>query len=230
MNTPSNPLQRSIQPGARKNALTFCFLGVLIFAAAMLCWLIEAPLAPAAFGLLWIASAVLLFLGIAKMLEPETSLIITPTDISYTHRRGRWSLPWEAITRFDAPRVNRGFNLEELPYLGFRIHDIEVLLNRISPRLMSHIIVEQRHLLALGLRYERPDLRDYSQYYDIPERFVGNSGLEYKGLQAMFAVRSQQLRELLGYDIYIHASALDRPLDEFIHHLRQLQSSRQHHL
>ncbi|WP_417656405.1 DUF2982 domain-containing protein [Pseudidiomarina aestuarii] len=229
MSTPS-PLQRNISPSARQNALTFCLLGVLFFAVAMFCWLVEAPLAPAAFGLLWIASAVLLFLGIAKLLEPETSFIITPAEITYSHRRGRWTLPWEAITRFDAPRVHRGLNLEDLPYLGFRLEDIEVLLERISPRLMSHVIVEQRHLLALGLRYERPDLSDYSQYYDIPERFIGRSGREYKGLQAMFAVRSQQLRELLGYDIYIHASALDRPLDEFIQHLRQLQSSRQQHL
>lgn len=230
MNTPIEPPQHAIQPSGRKNALVFCTLGVAIFAAAMFCWLIAAPLAPAAYGLLWIASAVLLFLGIAKLLEPETSLIITPQFITYVHRRGTWSLPWEAITRFDAPRVTRGLHLEDLPYLGFRLQDIEVLLNNISPRLMSQVIVEQRHLLALGLRYERPDLQDYTAYYDIPERFVSTSGREYKGLQAMFAVRSQQLRELLGYDIFIHASALDRPLDAFIQHLRQLQASRQEHL
>jgi len=218
--------QVTVTPLARANGFGFNALGLVIFAVTMLLWLSDTPIAPAAFGLLFIASAVLIFLGSAKFFEPTCSLLITPTFIRHYHRRGEWQINWDNVVRFDIPRVHRGLELEELPYIGFRLNDIEPLLEQITTRFAVYLLSEQRHLLIVALRHERPDLRDYSPYFEIPDRFQAESGTLYKGVQAMFATRCGHFRELLGYDLFIPASALDRSPDDFLRWLKQLQSTR----
>lgn len=216
-----------VQPAARKDALSFCIGGVAIFAVTMFLYLAGFELPKAAWALLYIASAAVFFLGVAKIVEPPVSLIITPTEIRYEHRRGTWCLDWDNLLRFDIPRTHRGMELEELPYIGFRVHDMEPILDAISPRLAVYLVSEQRHLLAVALRHERPDLNDYTPFYDIPTSYKTASGKVYRGVQALFAVRCAQLRDLLGYDLYVPASALDRPLDEFCQWMQQVKQHRQ---
>ncbi|WP_417685523.1 DUF2982 domain-containing protein [Pseudidiomarina gelatinasegens] len=215
-----------ISPHTRANGVGFSALGVVIFAVTMFMWLVEAPIPQAAFGLLYIASAVLIFLGSAKVFEPAVSMKITPATISYLHGRGNWHITWENIVRFDIPRTHRGLDIEELPYIGFRLHDIEPVLHAITPRLAVYLLSEQRHLLVVALRHERPELKDYSTYFEVPDRYKAVSGKEYRGVQAMFAVRCQHFRDILGYDLFIPAGALDRPADEFLRFLQQLQQTR----
>ncbi|RUO62540.1 DUF2982 domain-containing protein [Pseudidiomarina insulisalsae] len=216
-----------VHPGARRDALTFCVTGVLIFTATMFLYLAEYELPEAAWALLYIAAAALFFLGIAKLMEPPVSLIITPEEIRYDHRRGQWHFDWDNLLRFDIPRARRGMDFEELPYLGFRLNNIEPVLDTISPRLAVYLVSEQRHLLSAALRRESGEINDYTPYYDIPNYYKAPSGKVYHGVQAMFAVRTAQLRELLGYDLYVPASALDRPLDEFCQWLRDVKEHRQ---
>lgn len=219
-----------IHPHARRDALTFCLMGTGVFAVTVVLQLAALNLPVAAFALLYIVSAALALLGVAKLIEPRVSLSITPDTICYHHLRGQWCIAWDNIVRFDVPRTHRGVELESLPYIGFRLQDFEPVLRTISPRLTVHLINEQRHLLAAALRRESPANDDYSAYFDIPESYQASSGRVYHGLQALFAVRSQQLRELLGYDLYIPANALDRPADEFCLWLRELQAHRNAHL
>lgn len=215
-----------VQPAARKDALSFCIGGVVLFAVTMFLLLAGIGLPKAAWALLFIASAALFFLGVAKIVEPPVSLVITPLEIRYEHRRGSWHLQWDNLLRFDIPRTHRGLDLEELPYIGFRVHDMEPILDSISPRLAVYLVSEQRHLLAAALRREKPELNDYTPYYDIPTTYKAASGKIYRGVQALFAVRCEQLRELLGYDLYVPASALDRPLDEFCQWMQQVKQHR----
>jgi hypothetical protein len=53
--------------------------------------------------------------------------------------------------------------------------------------------------------------------------FKDTQGIEYKGIQAMFANRMTKLRARLGYDIFVAGSELDRPEQEFVDLLRQCQ-------
>lgn len=221
--------EQQVQPHARRDALTFCVMGVVCFAITIMLQLSGWSLPTAAYALLYIVSAALFLLGVAKIVEPTISLSITPETICYHHLRGHWCIAWDTIIRFDVPRTHRGQQLEALPYLGFRLRDFEPVLASISPRLMVHLISEQRHLLAAALRRETIDNNDYSAYFAIPESYQAPSGTVYYGLQALFAVRSQQLRELLGYDLYVPINALDRPVDEFCLWLQQLQAHRNAH-
>lgn len=218
--------QLSVQPSTRRDALTFCVFGVVVFAVNVFLYLSGFELPQAAWGLMYIASAALFFLGVAKLVEPPISLMISPREIRYEHRRGTWHIDWDNLIRFDIPRVHRGTELEELPYIGFRLKDIEPVLDTISPRLAVHLVSEQRHLLAAALRRELAQTGDYTPYYDIPTSYKTASGKVYRGVQALFAVRCEQLRQLLGYDLYVPSSALDRPLDEFCQWLREVQSHR----
>jgi hypothetical protein len=215
-----------VQPLTRAHGLGFNALGVVIFAITMFLWLTDTPIITAAYGLLFITSAVLIFLGSAKIFEPPVSMSITPQAITYLHRRGTWQIQWDNILRFDIPRLHRGLELDSMPYIGFRLHDIEPVLQSITPRLAVYLLSEQRHLLIAALRHERPDLREYSPYFEVPERYKGASGTEYRGVQAMFAVRCEHFRELLGYDLFVSATALDRPPEEFITWLQQLKNTR----
>lgn len=223
---PDSARHVTVSPLARANSLGFNLLGVVILAVTVFLYLTGAPLPAAAFGLLYIASAALIFLGSAKVFEPPVSLVITPQTIRYCHRRGDWQIHWENIVRYDIPRVHRGLELDELPYIGFALRDIEPLLATITPRLAVYLLSEQRHLLVVGLRHERPDIHDYSPYFEVPDRFVAPSGKIYKGVQAMFATRCTHFRELLGYDLFIPISALDRSPEDFLRWLRALQQTR----
>ncbi|PHR63574.1 DUF2982 domain-containing protein [Pseudidiomarina marina] len=215
-----------VKPLTRAHGLGFNALGLVIFAVTMFLWLIDAPIITAAYGLLFIASALLIFLGSAKVFEPPVSMTITPKEITYLHRRGRWQIQWNNILRFDIPRLHRGLELEQMPYIGFRLHDIEPIIQTITPRLAVYLLSEQRHLLVAALRHERPELREYSPYFEVPDRYQSASGIEYRGVQAMFAVRCEHFRELLGYDLFVPAAALDRAPEDFITWLQQLKNTR----
>ena len=172
------------------------------------------------------ASGIFMLLGIGKLIEPPVSLVITQEGIQYLHRRGEWHIRWENIIRFDVPRVNRVLDLEDAPFIGFRLHNVEEVLDEISPRLASALLFEQRQLLTMALRHQAPDREDYTPYFDIPDSYTSPNGKVYKGLIGVFGKRMEQMRELLGYDLYVSANALDRDIYEFKAHLQRLQASR----
>ena len=219
-------MQFNVTPYAKRNALAFCGLSLVLFVLLVFAHLVRDDIPVGVTVVIGATSGVLLLLGIGKLIEPPVSLAITPEHITYLHRRGSWQISWDNIIRYDVPRVSRLLDLEDAPFLGFRLHDIDEVLQSISPRLASALLFEQRQLLTMALRHQRPDKSDYSEYFEIPDKYVSPEGIVYKGLIASFAVRMQQVRELLGYDLYVSATALDRDVYEFIAHLQKLQASR----
>lgn len=226
MNTP----EQHIHPHTKRNGLTFCLAGLAAFMLILFVHhhIVELPwplrLALQAFSLITLA------LGIAKILEPATSLRISPQHITFLHRKGQWQLSWDDILRFDIPRVHRGLELQELPFLGFRLSNYDNLLKQLSPRLAVHLLMEQRQLMVMALRSEKPANKAYTDYFEVPDYFKSEDGQVYRGVLATFAVRMQLMRELLGYDLYISQNAFDRPIEDFKALLVQLQSTRQQHL
>ncbi|MDM7861241.1 DUF2982 domain-containing protein [Alteromonas sp. ASW11-36] len=169
------------------------------------------------------AGIVGIVMGWFKIREPNFSLQITPDGITYMHRSGQWQLTWDNIQRIDAPRVTRGIETRDLELVGFRLRDTTSVIETISPRLATNILMEQRPLLL-----QNPDencTTGTCAGNDLLEddRFKTASGKVLRGVQAMFAHRMQKLRERLGYDLYIAAAELDRPVDEFITLLRSCQ-------
>jgi len=170
-------------------------------------------------------SLVALLIAWVKYREPKFSFLLSRTSILYNHRNGQWQLSWQNIQRIDVPKVIRGLEHIPLDMVAIKIKDYSVFMNGVSPRLMSNILMEQRSLLF----HEMPSSKDCSSGScpsdDMLEHdyFKDSNGIEYKGIQAMFANRMTKLRARLGYDLFIAGSELDRPEQEFVDLLRQCQ-------
>lgn len=222
-------LVQKIRPHTKRNGSLFILVGSgafilihLIHLELSLPWPIRFCIS--AFSLIAIV------LGIGKLVEPDTSLEISPEFIRYLHFRGSWELPWEDLVRFGVPIITRGLKQHQTPYLGLKLRRYDRFLSQLSPRLAVHLIHQQRALMMQALRSEMPAHRSYTDYIEMTDFYTCENGKSYRGLLATFAVRMTLMREMLGYDIFIPQNALDRPLDEFISHLKDLQATRGLHL
>jgi hypothetical protein len=171
------------------------------------------------------ASLVALLIAWVKYREPQFSFLLSKTFIIYKHRHGQWQLDWSNIQRVDVPKVTHGFEFKSLEMVAIKIKDYSAFLKKVSPRLMTNILMEQRPLLFQNMP-STEDCADGSCHSDDMlehDYFKDNNGVEYKGIQAMFANRMSKLRARLGYDIFVAGSELDRSEQEFVELLRQCQ-------
>jgi len=171
------------------------------------------------------ASLVALLIAWVKYREPEFSFLLSKKSILYKHRHGQWQLDWSNIQRVDVPKVTHGLEHKPLEMVAIKIKDYSVFLKQISPRLMTNTLLEQRPLLFHDMPASKDCATGSCHSDDILEHdyFKDSNGIEYKGIQAMFANRMTKLRARLGYDIFVAGSELDRPEQEFVDLLRQCQ-------
>jgi hypothetical protein len=171
------------------------------------------------------ASLVALLIAWVKYREPEYSFLLSRTSINYKHRHGQWQLDWRNIQRVDVPRVTHGLEYKSLDMVAIKIKDYSVFLELVSPRLMTNILMEQRPLLFHDMPASKDCTTGTCPSDDLLEDdyFKDSNGIEYNGIQAMFANRMTKLRARLGYDIFVAGTELDRPEQEFVDLLRQCQ-------
>lgn len=172
------------------------------------------------------ASIVALLVGWFKLREPEHSIAITKERIDYRHRLGGWHLDWDNVQRVDCPRVRQGMDHVPLEAVGFRLREYGPFLRAISPRLATHILMEQRPLLLHSEDENCATGSCYQQSMFDDKQYVLEDGEVLTGIKAMLANRMTQLREQLGFDVFLSASDLDRPPQEFAAWMKQCQSSR----
>jgi hypothetical protein len=171
------------------------------------------------------ASLVALLIAWVKYREPQFSFLLSRESIIYKHRHGQWQLDWSNIQRVDVPRVSHGAEYKSLEMVAIKIKDYSVFLGTVSPRLMTNLLMEQRPLLFHDMPASKDCATGGCHSDDMLEHdyFKDSKGIEYKGIQAMFANRMTKLRARLGYDIFVSGSELDRPEQEFVDLLRQCQ-------
>jgi hypothetical protein len=171
------------------------------------------------------ASLVALLIAWVKYREPQFSFLLSKTFIIYKHRHGQWQLDWSNIQRVDVPKVTHGLELKSLEMVAIKIKNYSAFLEKVSPRLMTNILMEQRPLLFQIMPSTKDCATGNCHSDDMLEHdyFKDSNGKEYKGIQAMFANRMTKLRARLGYDIFVAGSELDRPEQEFVDLLRQCQ-------
>jgi hypothetical protein len=171
------------------------------------------------------ASLVALLIAWVKYREPQFSFLLSRESILYKHRHGQWQLDWSNIQRVDVPRVSHGAEYKSLEMVAIKIKDYSVFLGKVSPRLMTNLLMEQRPLLFHDMPASKDCATGGCHSDDMLEHdyFKDSKGIEYKGIQAMFANRMTKLRARLGYDIFVSGSELDRPEQEFVDLLRQCQ-------
>ena len=213
-----------IRSHAKRNVIVTSLVGLLLFFVA----LIALMLLPETFYLVGIfllsASVIAFLIAWVKYREPQFSFLLSKSSICYQHKNGRWVLPWDNIQRIDVPHVTSGIERKNLHMVAIKIKDYSLLLENMSPRLMSNILMEQRPLLFHNMPSENCSTGScYSDELLEDDVYKDEQGKIYKGITAMFANRMTKLRQRLGYDLYIPVSELDRSEHEFANLLQQCQ-------
>lgn len=166
-------------------------------------------------------SLIIGFIGIIKILEPNTSFILSKQSILYQHKYGKWLLPWSAIA--NVCRISEIVGIEKLPlpYVGIRLNEIDSLIATISPRLASRLIHEQRPLIHFALQHQLLTLEQAT----INFTSFKHKNTEITGPTAAFLHQSMHLKNAFGYHIYLPESALDRTCTEFSILLNQCKNT-----
>lgn len=215
-----------IKAMSKRNGFTTLLIGMVGLLLSVM-WLTLAPDWLFLAGIfLTSASLVTLLIGWFKLRDPDHSIEISPSRILYHHRRGNWEIFWDNIQRIDCPRVSQGLDQVELDAVGIRLKSYAPFLQRVSPRLATHLLMEQRPLLihSHDKNCRTGDCFNQEMFND--RHYTLEDGHVLTGIKAMLANRMSQLRTQLGYDIYISGADLDRSPMEFVHFLRQCQQTR----
>ncbi len=169
------------------------------------------------------ASIVSLLIGWFKIREPDYSIEISRDTIFYRHRHGQWQVDWNNVHRIDTPKIHSGIEHKALGMVGIRLKDYQPLLDSISPRLATNLLLEQRPLLLqgdnncnTGACYSATLIED--DVHKLPD------GKVIKGIKAMLANRMEKLRNNLGFDLFISAAEIDRDTEQFVTLLKQCQA------
>ncbi|MCL1145175.1 DUF2982 domain-containing protein [Shewanella sp. 10N.261.52.F9] len=210
-----------IEPISKRNGITLSVVGVIGLIVGIGFFVVGSQFfAP---GILCFAlGAISTVLGISKLVEPAITIRLTDKGITHFHRRGEVFIAWNNIQRFDQPRVTQGLETIDLPYIGIKLKSLSPVLEAISLRLATGLLTEQRPLLMTASTQEEDLSTLENQMSEEFTPFIeGND--RFKGVLAMFGHRSRLLDANLGYHLYISTDCLDRPADEFIKLLRELQ-------
>lgn len=214
-----------IRSSAASNGMTSILIGIVV---ALLGTLIIATLPQIFFlvGILFLSASIIAFvMGFYKLREPTYSLNITKQAIFYKHRKGTWEIPWDNIQRVDVPRVQKGLAHVDLEMVGFRLRNSEQFLTTISPRLITHLLMEQRPLVIQFFNSNCESGQCHGDDIIEDVRYKCVDGTILTGVTAMFANRMRKLQKGLGYDVYLSVNDIDRSGTEFVSLIRDCQAS-----
>ncbi len=172
-----------------------------------------------------LACCIGILIGYVKTLEPAYSIKLDEHDMSYQHRFGTWQLAYNNIRRLGIPRVHRQGEYVALSYVGINIINYQSFLQQLHPRLAVKLLMEQKNLIQTALVSECPDGTCPSELIFDDENYTTSCGHQYSGLIAMFANRMTRLKSLLGYDLYIPTTALDREEMKFIQLITEIRDA-----
>ncbi|MPX90371.1 DUF2982 domain-containing protein [Salinivibrio sp. VYel1] len=193
-------------------------LAAMAVAFLLICFFLVQPTLSLGQGLLGLAAIIAIFYAVNQLLQRvQLSFSLSFMHLQHHSFRGGWALKWRNIEAIGIPHLHRQGLGEPLPWVGIKIKRYDALLDSISLRMVTHIIMTQRALLITA--YRRGDHKpskplEDMMFDDTPYR--GSNGVLYKGLMAMLANRMRYTRELLGYDLFVSEDLLDRPLEDFV--------------
>lgn len=214
-----------IRASSKRNGLTSITVGIVALVVAFMMFQFL-PKQATLFAIFITSLAIVaLLIGWFKIREPVHSLHLNRNSLTYHHRKGQWQIHWDNIQRFDIPKITQGVEQTPLSLVGIRLKEYRPLLQSISPRLATHILMEQRPLLLQSQEANCSSGTCYGDDLIEDDKFKDTDGQVYNGVLAMFANRMTKLRDRLGYDLYINSAELDRENTEFVQLLRDCQAS-----
>jgi hypothetical protein len=215
-----------IRAASKSNGITSIVIGCVGLVVSAL-WLSFLPEWLFLAGIFMTSAAlVCLLIGYFKIREPNYSLEIAKDYITYRHRLGSWRIHWDNLQRADCPRIRHGLDQVALETVGFKLKNYTDFLKTISPRLATHLLMEQRPLLLHNSDGDCATGSCYEQSMFDDKHFVLEDGTPVTGIKAMLAHRMVELRKRLGYDIFIASSELDREAVDFAALIVQCQHAR----
>lgn len=214
-----------IRANAKRNGITTLVLGGVGLLLSFL-WLSLLPKWLFLGGIFMTSAAIVTCLvGWFKVREPQYSFAITPHGITYRHRLGKWQIPFKHLISVDCPRVRHGLDHVELQAVGFKINDYTLFLKSISPRLATHLLMEQRPLLLQNTDSDCASGSCYDNQFIDDRAFTLSNGEVLTGIKAMLGHRMRALRDRLGFDVYIAPSELDRDASDFVRLIRECHAA-----
>ncbi|MGB3726430.1 MAG: DUF2982 domain-containing protein [Glaciecola sp.] len=214
-----------IRSSAATNGITTLLIGAIV---ALVGTLIIALLPQLFFlvGILFLSGSIIAFvMGFYKLREPKYSVEINKQAIIYYHRKGQWQIPWSNVQRIDVPRVHKGLEHVDLEMIGIRLRQPEQILNSISPRLITHLLMEQRPLIAQFIMSNCDSGQCYGDDIIDDTKYKCEDGSMMTGVSAMFANRMRKLQQGLGYDVFVSSNDVDRSAHDFVSLLRECQET-----
>ncbi|WBA10633.1 DUF2982 domain-containing protein [Salinivibrio kushneri] len=199
-------------------AARWSMLAAMAVAFLLICFFLVQPTLSLGQGVLGLAAMMAIFYAVNQLLQrAQLSFSLSFMHLQHHSFRGGWVLKWRNIEAIGIPHLHQQGLGEPLPWVGIKIKRYDALLDSISLRMVTHIIMTQRALLITA--YRRGDHKpskplEDMMFDDTPYR--GRNGVLYKGLMAMLANRMRYTRELLGYDLFVSEDLLDRPLEDFV--------------
>ncbi|CAM3950294.1 DUF2982 domain-containing protein [Vibrio neonatus] len=134
--------------------------------------------------------------------------------------KGGWVVQWHNVTALGLCQSHNPAAPANLPWIGIRLNDPVPFVESTCPRLISHLLLEQRSLLYLGAMETKQETFFQDQVLDSRSVTVKDKQV-FSGLQASMLRRMQYQREYWGYDIFIATADLDRDAEEFVGLLRR---------
>ncbi|PSX21130.1 DUF2982 domain-containing protein [Photobacterium kishitanii] len=167
----------------------------------------------------------ILLVMIKIITTPSVSFTLTFMHCQYHSRYGGWATTWHNVTHIGHATVGTQGWHTSLPWIGIRLKSYDNFISSICPRVASRLLLEQRVLLIMALKYS---VDSHHQLEDIlfdDSPFITQDGEQFIGLQAMLANRMRYNRELLGFDFFIADDVIDRPIADFIGLLRRYKAA-----
>lgn len=203
---------------SKRNALTLTVAGATALMIAVALFIADHAWFAVAF-VFFMLGAVALIIGIAKQYEPAIVMTLSAVGLRFYHRRGSLFIEWRNIQRIDFPRIQRGLDLIELPFIGVKLNAINPILDNISPRLATGLLTEQRPLMMTAVANDE-DLEALEHYLSAEFTPLVVNGDRYRGLLAMFGRRCLTLDKHLGYHLYLSAEFVELEPQKLLMQLR----------
>ncbi len=166
-----------------------------------------------------------IFIGFLKTQEPYYSFSLTQSLLVYHHKVGFWQLNHANFHHSGIPKVQQDLEYLELNAVGIKLNNIDEFLTQIQPRIAGRLLIEQRHLFMQVVQKHCKNGDCPSEWLIEETDYIAPTGQRYKGLIAMFANRTQHLRELTGYDLLLPANVLDTDIWQFSANLNRWKLS-----
>lgn len=140
---------------------------------------------------------------------------LTDSHFQQHFYRGGWVLRWQNIRRIDVIEYQHQDWTTPLPWVGIDIKNYQPFIEKMSPKIITKVLLHQRGLLYLGLKQNNRQ-RELEDHIMDDKPFVYPNGECAKGLQAMLANRMALQKQLWGYDFFISESDMTIPKDELV--------------